>query len=226
MEKSFSSLFFMVIVFHLLFLFFLWYTPSSPSVLPDSTPLIVQTIALQESKPKPPVPPSTPHKERPFPPKKEKAIEKREPAPQKKPLREESPTKPIQKKKSAKEALQKAKKQLPASSSSQAIATSSNEDLSTPTLSSSLSSHSSEEKNYRSLIAEQMRLFLRLPEEEEVRLTITLSREGTIHNIDILSSKSPLNRQKITDKLHTLHFPPFDNLFPDEEVHTFSICLY
>lgn len=81
------------------------------------------------------------------------------------------------------------------------------------------------ELSYRSEIAERLRLGLLLPEYGDVNFKLTLTREGRVAKLQVLETKSEKNRLYVEKNIPTLRFPPFGDSFLQDAEHTFTINL-
>lgn len=81
------------------------------------------------------------------------------------------------------------------------------------------------EASYCSELAQRLRLMLRLPEYGEVRLLLSLGRDGRVVSVQVTETQSDRNRSYVVDKLTGGSFPPFGSLFPGSETESFPIIL-
>jgi hypothetical protein len=79
------------------------------------------------------------------------------------------------------------------------------------------------EERYEAEMTHYLQSLLSLPEKGEVKLKLTLTREGGVDKIDILSFTSEENRTYITTTLIGHSFPPFQSHFKGEMRHTFTL---
>lgn len=69
------------------------------------------------------------------------------------------------------------------------------------------------EEDYASSLVEYLEEHLRLPDSGEVKIELTLRKDGSIEAVKVLSAKSEQNKKRLEEHLPRLHFPPF----PKEE---------
>lgn len=88
-----------------------------------------------------------------------------------------------------------------------------------------LSHFNDQERGYHEELANRLRLFLKLPEQGEVKVKLTLERSGQVKRVVIESSQSLLNRQYVEKQLVLMNFPQFGNNFEGSVDYTFAISL-
>ena len=71
----------------------------------------------------------------------------------------------------------------------------------------------------------RLQLNIRLPEPGEVRVKLTLKRNGAIMSVEVLSGSKASIKQVIEKKLKAVHFSPFGMGFSTESEHTFNLRL-
>jgi hypothetical protein len=81
------------------------------------------------------------------------------------------------------------------------------------------------ETKYEEELILYLESWLTLPEKGEVKLKLTLKRDGSVEKIAILKATSERNSAYIESKLISLSFPRFDAHFKGENAHTFTITL-
>ena len=81
------------------------------------------------------------------------------------------------------------------------------------------------ERTYYEELVTRLKLHLKMPEYGEVKLKLTLNRQGKVLKVAITSAKSTKNRQAIENFLPTLTFPSFGTNFSGENEHTFLLSL-
>ncbi|MES2198928.1 MAG: hypothetical protein V4489_02005 [Chlamydiota bacterium] len=69
------------------------------------------------------------------------------------------------------------------------------------------------EEDYSSSLIEHLQEHLRLPDSGEVKIELTLRRDGSIETVKVLSARSEQNKKRLEEHLPRLQFPPF----PKEE---------
>ena len=88
-----------------------------------------------------------------------------------------------------------------------------------------LKSESSAEISYQEKLVDYLQAFLHLPEDGNVGIKLTVTREGVITNIVILKASSARNERYIKDNLKPIILPSFGNNFKGENEHSFSLKL-
>lgn len=83
----------------------------------------------------------------------------------------------------------------------------------------------SPEDYYITDLIRRLQLNIRLPEPGEVKLTLTLNRNGSVSAVTILKCKKDALKKNISEKLRTLTFSAFGNGFKGEQYHTFTLRL-
>jgi len=81
------------------------------------------------------------------------------------------------------------------------------------------------EAKYEEELVLYLESLLSFPENGEVKLRLTLRREGSVQKIAILSSTSERNGKYIEATLATYSFPPFCAHYKGESTHTFTLTL-
>lgn len=69
------------------------------------------------------------------------------------------------------------------------------------------------EEDYSSSLIEYLQDQLRLPDTGDVKIELTLRRDGSVESVKVLSAQSEKNRKRLEENLPKLQFPPF----PKEE---------
>jgi hypothetical protein len=82
-----------------------------------------------------------------------------------------------------------------------------------------------EQGDYREELISRLKLLLRLPEFGAVKLELTISRQGVVQNIAIVSTESQINRAYVEKTLPEMKFPGFGDHFGTASKTTFSITL-
>ncbi len=84
---------------------------------------------------------------------------------------------------------------------------------------------SPQEASYIDEVVNRLKLMLRLPEYGDVKVKLTLERNGKVAKVVIVSAKSTANKEYIEKNLPKLNFPAFGKNFSDEPQYTFSLVL-
>lgn len=87
----------------------------------------------------------------------------------------------------------------------------------------------SEALNFEAAYQDRLIAFLEtaltLPEKGDVKLTLTVNRNGTVKKASVKETTSERNRKYVESSLPSLLLPSFENNFKGENAHTFSITL-
>ncbi len=78
---------------------------------------------------------------------------------------------------------------------------------------------------YQEEIAAYLKHLLELPELGEVKMRLTVKRDGKVSQVAIISSTSDKNTHYVETKVPTLSFPPFGDRLKNEAQHTFPVTL-
>lgn len=78
-----------------------------------------------------------------------------------------------------------------------------------------------QEMGYCEEMVQLLRLKMRLPDYGEVKVELTVDRQGKVSQVKVVTAKSQANRQYIESTLPTLSFPPFGTNFLGEGKHRF-----
>lgn len=78
---------------------------------------------------------------------------------------------------------------------------------------------------YEEELIARLKILLKLPEMGDVKVTLTLNRQGKVVKTEIISAANLMNRKAIEAQLPTIQFPPFGKTFVGENTHTFTITL-
>ncbi|MCH9627997.1 MAG: hypothetical protein S4CHLAM2_16460 [Chlamydiales bacterium] len=198
-----------------------YFHPPKAKPLPRKA-VAVQTYLIQEEKPKPQIPPSTP-KSKPAPAPKPAP----KPKPKPKPVTKPKPTvtqtpkkKPDPQKEELVRMMQKSLSSLDQPS----------KPTSTPTKTTKpIGPLASEALHFEAAYQDRLIAFLEnaltLPEKGNVKLALTVNRSGMITQVHIKEAASSRNRSYIETSLPELLLPPFTDQFKGESTHTFSITL-
>jgi len=94
---------------------------------------------------------------------------------------------------------------------------------SVPSLASNATSTSRD--SYEDELTQRLRMELRLPEHGEVRIALTLSRDGQVKSVEVFDTQSAANRKYVQNMVPALHFSGFGKHFPDQEARRFVLVL-
>ena len=86
-------------------------------------------------------------------------------------------------------------------------------------------SSASPEAYYIGDLIRRLQLNVRLPEPGEIRVRLSLKRNGAVANVNVLSGKTASIKRSIEEKLRSVHFSPFGASFSGEAEHTFLLRL-
>ena len=78
---------------------------------------------------------------------------------------------------------------------------------------------------YEEGLVARLRILLKLPEMGDVRVALTLNRQGKVIKTEILSAANQANRKAVETHLPTIQFSPFGQAFSGEITHTFTLTL-
>ncbi|MBN4067263.1 hypothetical protein JYU14_04185 [Simkania negevensis] len=78
---------------------------------------------------------------------------------------------------------------------------------------------------YQDELIQRLRLLLRLPEYGNVTVRLTLSRDGSVEQMEIVDAKSTQNKEYIAQKLPAVKFPGFGSHFGTAQQHIFTLTL-
>jgi outer membrane biosynthesis protein TonB len=81
------------------------------------------------------------------------------------------------------------------------------------------------ESSYIAELKHRLELMLRLPERGDVKVLLTLNRSGTVEKVDIVNTKSDINKKYVESKLPQVTFTNFGTNFANHEKYTFQITL-
>jgi|GEM_PF-2219879 len=76
---------------------------------------------------------------------------------------------------------------------------------------------------YNRILMEALEESLHLPELGEIKVELTLKRDGSIVKLNFLKSESKKNKTYLEKNLPSLNFPPFDEAYLGKESHTFIL---
>lgn len=80
-----------------------------------------------------------------------------------------------------------------------------------------------EDEDYVAALVERLRFLLRLPAFGSVRIGLTLTREGKVMKVEVLQAHSDVNRDYVVQTLQGQSFPSFQQAFPKEQQHSFTL---
>lgn len=81
------------------------------------------------------------------------------------------------------------------------------------------------EAKYEQELVSYLEALFSFPEKGEVKVKLTLKREGNVQNVEILNASCPKNREHVTASLTSCSFPAFGTHFKGETAHTFTLNL-
>lgn len=79
------------------------------------------------------------------------------------------------------------------------------------------------EQDYSSDLASLLHQSLNLPDHGEVKIKLTVRKDGTVVSVAILQAESEKNRQYLQENLPKLRFPSFQGSFAKNAQHTFVL---
>ncbi|MDB6081909.1 MAG: tolA [Chlamydiia bacterium] len=82
-----------------------------------------------------------------------------------------------------------------------------------------------QERSYEGELVSRLKLSLRLPDYGEVKIKLTLSRQGKVTKVTVISAKSARNKEYVQKMLPSISFPRFGSSFEGKEEHTFQLSL-
>lgn len=86
-------------------------------------------------------------------------------------------------------------------------------------------SETSSEGCYIMDLIRRLQLNIRLSEPGEIRIKLSLKKNGQVQGITVVSCKNEKIKKSLLEKLHSVHFSPFGQSFPGEAEHTFLLKL-
>lgn len=78
---------------------------------------------------------------------------------------------------------------------------------------------------YQDELVSRLQLMLRLPDYGDVRVRLTLGRDGSVKRVEIVSSESLTNSAYVKDTLPSLRFAAFGSQYKGEKEHIFLLTL-
>jgi hypothetical protein len=85
--------------------------------------------------------------------------------------------------------------------------------------------YSSRERSYYDELVARLKLALKLPEYGEVKVKLTLTRQGQVAKVVVTAAKSQKNKTYIEKMLAKTSFPRFGDNFGSDKEHTFQLNL-
>jgi len=79
------------------------------------------------------------------------------------------------------------------------------------------------EKDYGQLLIDELKNSLKLPQVGEVRLKLTLEKNGRVVDVEVLQSESEANKGYLLGNLQKMTFPPFVDSLKDYDQQTFLL---
>jgi hypothetical protein len=79
------------------------------------------------------------------------------------------------------------------------------------------------EGEYKDALISYLHQSLNLPEWGEVKIKLTLKKDGSVAHVAVLKAESAKNRLHLEKNLPLLRFPPLDASFASEEQHVFVL---
>jgi hypothetical protein len=86
-------------------------------------------------------------------------------------------------------------------------------------------SSASPEACYIGDLIRRLQLNVRLPEPGEVKVKLSIKRNGTVAHVTVLTGRTTSIKRSIEEKLKAIHFSSFGTSFSGEAEHTFSLRL-
>jgi hypothetical protein len=205
--------------------------PKKPEPKKDPKPVAKTESKKEEKKPAKPMAkedkkspkPVAKADPKPAPKKVPKAVAKEAPDPMIKKLEEESMTpEDFALLQAAKQSIAKISKNNDKSSeiaSASSLPNVSQLEISVPSSADS----SAEEDFYQGDLVRRLQLLLRLPEKGAVTVKVSVTREGKVTGVEIVSSASTRNSDYISTELPKITFQPFGSRFPGEATKIFTL---
>lgn len=103
--------------------------------------------------------------------------------------------------------------------------TTSSNPIHTPTQIISLQVDSTHEALYIEKLISALQFLLKLPENEEVTVSLTLDSEGNIAKLESIASQSSANKKYVQQTLKGAKLPPYGSHFGNADTHTFQLNL-
>lgn len=94
---------------------------------------------------------------------------------------------------------------------------------STPAFGSLASESISFSSNYEQVLIATLESTLELPEKGEVKIKLTVNRQGKVERVQVDKANTLRNRTYIEETLPILSFSPFGSEYKGEKTHTFSV---
>jgi hypothetical protein len=213
---------YLVIIAHGIGIYSLSYEPIQVTKIGRPKPLAVQTIQLTKPKPKPKPPENKSVAPKPV----AKKEVKQKPTPKKKPVaKKKAPEKAVDSK-----LLSKALASLDKVSTEKKANTNKSVMPISLLQIDSKGNQTNEPMNPKHLgyceeLVRRLQLLLRLPEYGEVRIALTLNRDGSVANLNVLSAQSKVNRTYAETTIPKHSYPHFGTNFEGEKQHQFVLAL-
>lgn len=85
--------------------------------------------------------------------------------------------------------------------------------------------HASPEGHYIGDLIRRLQLNVRLPSAANIRVSLTISRDGSVFSVHVLGGANGASKTGIVQKLNAIRFAPFGPSFAGEQKHTFLLRL-
>lgn len=236
-HPSLAAITYFVIAAHIASLWLISYRKPQTTVLKAPKSVVVHTVKLKPPKPKPAPKPVAKPKPKPEPKPVAKPKPKPEPAP--KPVAKPKPKpKPATKPKPQQAKVDKRQQEL----LEKALSSLDKVDRSTPDtqpvsapitllkLEGSASTDDAADTDPKHLgyceeLVRRLQLLLKLPDYGQVKVKLTLNRDGTVAKLEVIDSLNAKNKSYVENTIPTGRFPPFGTNFAGERQHSFVLAL-
>lgn len=81
------------------------------------------------------------------------------------------------------------------------------------------------ESAYKDELRARLKLMLKLPQYGDVKIKLTINRQGKVSDLKVISAANQMNKEYIEKNLKKMNLPPFGSNFPGEESYTFTITI-
>lgn len=81
------------------------------------------------------------------------------------------------------------------------------------------------ESAYKDELRSRLKLMLKLPQYGDVKIKLTINRQGKVSDLKVISAANQMNKEYIEKNLKKMNLPPFGSNFPGEESYTFTITI-